>query len=66
MKKREQVYVDPKTGDLLVLKERIPANAHDRIYVFEIPSPVKGRAKSMTLDTMLSPGKAGFKCLGAL
>lgn len=66
MKKRQQVYVNQENGELLILKERIIANTHDRIYIYEIPLLYKGKIRSTEIDTMLSPGKSGFKCLGAL
>lgn len=61
-KQKPKVYMNEK-GEFLILRDRVPANEHDRIYIYELP--LNGK-KTEVVETMLSPGKSGFKCLGAL
>jgi hypothetical protein len=57
-----RVYMD-KSGELVILRDRIAANAHDRIYDFEMQGK---KRKLVRAYTITSPGKLGLKCLGAL
>lgn len=59
---KPKVYVD-NNGDLVLLNDRVPANAHDRVYLFEMVDP---RGNAIQAETITSPGKLGFKCLGPL
>lgn len=62
--KKQKVYLDTQTGDLLVMTNKIKANTHDTIYSYDLP--LKDPKKPLKVDTMLSPGKSGFVSLGAL
>jgi len=61
-KQKPKVYLTPES-ELIILQNRVKANEHDRIYIYELPA---GKGKSVVAETMLSPGKAGYVCLGAL
>ena len=61
--KKQKLYIDEQ-GEFWILKDRIAANAHDKIYLWETPYVEWGSPD--LVEVMTSPKKCGFICLGAL